>query len=359
MQTSSPFPSASGLPSCGIDVHRHAEAGRLDLALPHRRGRIAEHEARHDVGAARDRRQMHVGFDVAVDVFEALRRERRTGGRDHPQRRKVMGARRRNAGLAAGVDVFRRGPEHGDALVLRIVPERGRRRRERRAVVEHQRRAGAEAGDQPVPHHPAERGEIEQPLARAQVALQAMLLEVLEQRAAGAVHDAFRHAGRARREQDVDRVIERQPLEGERLGRERLEERGEARGARQFPRHRLGLAEIVDDDDVPRRRKLVDDRLQLVQKPDRLAVVPIAVDRHEHLGLDLPEAVEHAALAEVGRAGRPDRADRGRRQHQRDRVRTVRQHGGDAVADADAGRAQCLLHPRDQRVQFGPGQAAL
>ena len=111
-----------------IDVHRHAEAGRLDLALPHRRGRIAEHEARHDVGAARDRGEVHVGFDVAVDVFEAFRRQRRAGRGDHPQRRELVRAHRRDAGLAAGVDVFRRGAEHGDALVLRIVPERGRRR---------------------------------------------------------------------------------------------------------------------------------------------------------------------------------------------------------------------------------------
>ena len=84
---------------------------------------------------------------------------------------------------------------------------------ERRAVVEQQRRAAGEPGDQPVPHHPAAGGEVEEPVAGLERRSAAVLLQVLEQRAAGAVDDAFRHAGRARREQDVERVVERQPLE--------------------------------------------------------------------------------------------------------------------------------------------------
>ena len=46
--------------------------------------------------------------------------------------------------------------------------------------------------------------------------MQPVLLQVLEQRAAGAMHDAFRRAGRAGGEQDVERMVEGQPLEGER-----------------------------------------------------------------------------------------------------------------------------------------------
>ena len=42
-----------------------------------------------------------------------------------------------------------------------------------------------------------------------------MFLEMLEQRAAGAVNDALGHTGRAGRIQDVQRVIERKALEGE------------------------------------------------------------------------------------------------------------------------------------------------
>ena len=43
--------------------------------------------------------------------------------------------------------------------------------------------------------------------------MQAMLLQMLQQRAAGRMDDAFRHAGRAGGKQDVERMRERQPLE--------------------------------------------------------------------------------------------------------------------------------------------------
>ena len=45
------------------------------------------------------------------------------------------------------------------------------------------------------------------------------------------------------------------------------------------------------------------------------AVVAVAVDRHQHLGLDLGEAVDHAGDAELRGAARPDGADAGRGQH--------------------------------------------
>src|SRR6185503_9453225 len=57
--------------------HRHAEALGLDLAAPYRTHRVAEDEARHDVGAAGDRGQAHVVVHVLVDVIEALGCERR------------------------------------------------------------------------------------------------------------------------------------------------------------------------------------------------------------------------------------------------------------------------------------------
>ena len=47
----------------------------------------------------------------------------------------------------------------------------------------------------------------------ADVAVQLMLLEMLNQRATGAVDDALRHPCRARGEQDEERVIERESLE--------------------------------------------------------------------------------------------------------------------------------------------------
>ncbi len=354
-QTSSPFSSRIGSAVFRPDVDRHAETRGLDLATPHRAGGIAEHEAGDDIGAAGDRGEVHVFLDIAVDVIEAFGGERRAGGGDEPHRRQVMGLGGLEARLLAGVDIFRRGAEHVDVLSLREIPHH-RLRRERRAVVEHERRARGDAGGEPVPHHPAAGGEVEQPLAVAQVALQAVLLHVLQQRAAGAVHDAFRHAGGAGGEQDIDGMIERQPLEGERLRRERLEERCKRLRARHACRHGIRLAEIGHDHDLAGRRQLAGDRLQLVGDFDLLAVVPVAVDGHEYLGLDLPEAVEHAALAEVGRARREDGAERGDRQHQRDGFRQVGQHGGDAVALSHARRGKRLLQARDQRVEFVPGE---
>ena len=82
-----------------------------------------------------------------------------------------------------------------------------------RAVVEQQRRAGRERRDQPVPHHPAAGREVEDAIARLDVGVELMLLQVLNQRAAGAMHDALGNAGGARRVQDVERVIERQRFE--------------------------------------------------------------------------------------------------------------------------------------------------
>ena len=153
-------------------------------------------------------------------------------------------------------------------------------------------------------------------------------------------------------------MVERQPLEGQRRGRVAPGEGIERDGARHRARNRLGLAEIGHDHDLPRRGKLRGDGLELVGERDALAVVPIAVDREEDFRLDLAETVEHAALAEIGRAGRPDRPERGHRQHERDAFRQVRQHGGDAVAPADAGRAQGLLQAGDCGLQLIPGQAA-
>ena len=80
--------------------------------------------------------------------------------------------------------------------------------------IEEERRAAGEARDQPVPHHPAAGGEIEQPVARSHVAMQS---DVLSDAAAAyrrrRMHDAFGHAGGAGRIEDIERMIERQPLE--------------------------------------------------------------------------------------------------------------------------------------------------
>ena len=66
------------------------------------------------------------------------------------------------------------------ALGVGIVEEQPPAIDERRAVVEKERRLGREAAHQPVPHHPAERGEVEQAIGDAHIAMQPVLLEMLE-----------------------------------------------------------------------------------------------------------------------------------------------------------------------------------
>ena len=79
----------------------------------------------------------------------------------------------------------------GHALGVRIVEQDARRRLtngdRRRAAAWRRRRAGR----QPVPHHPAAGREIEQAVAGFHVGVELVFLEMLQQGAAGAVHDAF------------------------------------------------------------------------------------------------------------------------------------------------------------------------
>jgi hypothetical protein len=85
-----------------------------------------------------------------------------------------------------------------------------------------------------------------------------------------------------------------------------------------------------------------------------LAAVAVRVDREQHLGLDLPEAVAHAAGAELRRGRRPHGAERRGREERGDRVGHVRQVGGDAVAATDAARGQTRPDPRGALPQLPP-----
>src|SRR5690606_26443531 len=58
-------------------LHRHAQARTLQFAAPDRQRRAAQRKAGNDIGAAGDGGQLHVRLDVAVDVIESFRRQRR------------------------------------------------------------------------------------------------------------------------------------------------------------------------------------------------------------------------------------------------------------------------------------------
>ncbi len=194
-----------------------------------------------------------------------------------------------------------------------------------------------------------------------------MLADVLQQRAAGRVHDALGHAGRAGGEQHVQRMRERQALERERGRRARLHGIGPGLRAGalvdqagiEVLHHVRGAAEIGHHDDRAQRRQLGDDLAELVGDVEGLAAVVVAVAGDQHLGLDLAEAVEHALDAEIGRAGRPHRTDRSGGEHADDALGHVGHDGGHPVADAHAGLAQGLRGARDLGGELAPAHAAL
>ena len=78
------------------------------------------------------------------------------------------------------------------------------------------------------------------------------------------------------------------------------------------------------------------DRRHLLAAVDRAVAEAVAADRQQHRRLELREAVDDAARAELGRAARPDRAEARRRRERHERLGDVRQVRDDAVARADA-----------------------
>ena len=213
------------------------------------------------------------------------------------------------------------------------------------AVVEHDRRLGEQAADEEVPHHPARRREPEDAVALLRVDVQVELLEVLEQDPALALDDRLRQPGRAGGVQDPQRVVERDALEGQLrvLAEEAV-----------LP---AAAVEVAERDELA--ADLAVDARDGLRAVEVLAVVAVAVDGQEHLRLDLREAVDHAARAEVGRAARPDGADRGGGEERRDRLGDVRHVGRHAVALLDAERAQPGGDRRHLLAQLAPGQLGL
>ena len=88
-------------------------------------------------------------------------------------------------------------PKQVIAGALGEVPEDAHVRVAGAAVVEDDRGAGEQAGDEEVPHHPAGRREPEEAVAGVGVDVEVELLQVLEEDAALALDDRLRQAGRA------------------------------------------------------------------------------------------------------------------------------------------------------------------
>ena len=189
---------------------------------------------------------------------------------------------------------------------------------------------------------------------------------MLQQRAAGAVHDRLGHAGGARRVQHVDRMIERQLGERQRLrrvhevvgivdrsGQRRRERRRRFREAERSRRGRRRHQHNPLD-----ARKARRDLPHFGGIVEPLAARAVAGRGDQHLGRDLAEAVEHAIDAEIRRAGRPDRADRRGREHRHDGLGRMRHDRGDPVAGPDAVPPERGREARDLPVQLAIAELA-
>ena len=313
----------------------------LDLARVHRLGRDAADEPAACVGAPAAGGEPQVTLDVAVKPGAAFGGHRRPGQHDGTQRGQAELAPRDDPGPVQRIDVRGRGTEERHLRVLHQPPQDVGVRVGRVPVVEHRAHAEQQRADQEVPHHPAGRGVEEHPVAGPQIHVEPLQLELLDEDAAVAVGDRLGQAGRAGREQDPERMAERDLLEAERRGGDRRvihhvvpAEGVLSRRARVF---RVQQGQV---DDVLQARQAGGDLCGLLAPVVVTAAIPVPVGAHQHLGRELAEPVGGPAPAEVRRAAGPDRADARRGEHGDHGLRDVRQVGGDPVAGADAHGAQ-------------------
>ncbi len=205
-------------------LHRRPQVAARNLAREHRHQRATAHEGGAHVGSPADRRQQQVVGDARIHPSEALGRQRGAGGAHAPQRPQVGDGPWHHTSLPAAHQERRAHPEVRRPRHLGQPPQRRQVGISRIAIEQHDGRSDQQARHQQVPHHPARRGEPEEPVARPKVGVQRQRLEVLEQDAAVAMDDRLGQAGRPRRVQNVQRVLEghRRECEGRGLGHQPL-----------------------------------------------------------------------------------------------------------------------------------------
>ena len=114
-----------------------------------------------------------------------------------------------------------------------------------------------------------------------------MLREVLQQNAAGPMHDAFWNAGGSGGIENIERMIERQACIVDRVSRLPGPEIAERLGIGQPLGEALRRPDIVDDHHLLDRWQLLQHRLDLRAQLEDLAAIGIAVAGNEDPRLDL------------------------------------------------------------------------
>ncbi len=89
--------------------------------------------------------------------------------------------------------VFCTGAEQTDFLFIDHINQHIGPRMEWRTIEQDQRSPARQTTDQPVPHHPAACGEIEEYVIGLEIGVQAVFLAMLQQGSASGMHNAFGH----------------------------------------------------------------------------------------------------------------------------------------------------------------------
>ena len=273
-------------------VRGDAEVAVLVLARVGGQGARPAGEAGAHVGAAGADVQPQVALDVAVEPGVHLGRDR--GAREHHalQGRQVVLVPGHHAALGQHVRVGGRPAEQRHLRLGRHPPQRVRLRVAGVAVVKQRLHAEHQRADHEVPHHPPGGGVEEQHVARGQVHVQPLQLELLEQDAAVAVGDGLRQSGGAAGEQDPQRHPERSVVIREVFrGHRGVVEQGVPVVRTLGRRGNVAERQV---DDVLEAGEVVDDLPHLAGAVVGLAVVGVAAGADQHRRLQLTEPVEHA-----------------------------------------------------------------
>ena len=133
---------------------------------------------------------------------------------------------------------------------------------------------------------------------------------------------------------------------------------GAALGQQLAPGHRVRdpVLAVGDVHDVAQAGEGGADRRHLRAAVDEAIAEAVAVDRQQDRRVELREAVDDAAGAELGRAARPDRADARGRGERDERLGDVRHVGDDALARPDAEPQETRAGARDLLAQIPEGE---
>jgi hypothetical protein len=261
----------------------------------------------------------------------------------------VGDVRRPVAGVLAQLQIGRAGAEDRDSVVGDELPEALRARD--RPVVEHDVRADRQGRQLPVPHHPGGRRVEVQRVVRAEVTVEAVLLDVLQQGPAGAVHHRLGRSGGAGGEHDEQRGVEGTTLPARRTRRRPLAELGQPIGRQVAVRRGL----VVEHEHRAQGGQPGEEGRSRVRGHAG------AVEHQEHR-LDLLEAAEQGGGTHVGR-GRGHRRTDGRAgergDHRRRRVGRDEDHplAGAQARSVSAAAVRCTSTRSSARVYRSAGRS--